>query len=84
MLAALIVLVAVLVLAVGVSLMGAGPSRVRRRVVYVSTNPTVTRSRVRRPDGPIRRRRTVIEEGVADAPGDADVEVETRRIVEYE
>ena len=92
MIAALIVLVAVLVLAVGISLMGAGPSRVRRRVVYVSS-PSVTRTRVRRPDGPIRRRRTVIDEGVSEAAhadgapggtGEPEAEVETRRIVEYE
>jgi hypothetical protein len=46
MLAALIVLVAVLALVVGIGLMSAGPSRVRRRVVYT----------------PVRRRRTVVED----------------------
>jgi hypothetical protein len=49
MLAVLIVLVAVLVLAVGIAMMGAGPSRVHRRVTYV----------------PVRRRRRVVEDVVA-------------------
>jgi hypothetical protein len=81
-LAALIALVAVLVLAVGISLMNAGPSRVRRRVVYVSSRPAATRTRVRRPDGPTRRRRTVVEDVVPAV--EPEPVVETRRIVEYE
>jgi hypothetical protein len=48
MLAVLIVLIAILVLIMGISLIGAGPSRVRRRVVYV----------------PVRKRRTVVEDVV--------------------
>jgi hypothetical protein len=50
MLAVLIVLVAVLVLVMGITLFGAGPSRVRRRVVYA----------------PARRRRRVVTEDVVD------------------
>lgn len=50
MLAVLIVLLAVLALVIGLSLMSAGPSRVRRRVVYV----------------PVRSRRTVVEDEVPD------------------
>jgi hypothetical protein len=69
MLAVLIVLVAVLVLVIGITLMGAGPSRVRRRVIYL----------------PARRRRTVVGEvsEVSDVvePG---LPGTTRRIVEYE
>jgi hypothetical protein len=46
MVAVLVILAVVLVLVMGFSMMGAGPSRVRRRVIVT----------------PVRRRRTVVED----------------------
>ena len=69
MLTVLIILAVVLVVVMGISMLGAGPSRVIRRRTVVERRPTVTRRVVEEPAD------RVVEERVVEEPT-------TRRVVE--
>jgi len=70
MLTVLIILAVVLLVVMGISMLGAGPSRVIRRRTVVERRPTVTRRVV---EEPVADR--VVEERVVEEPT-------TRRVVE--